>query len=70
MTQPVPSAPNVPKASLNTSDTVASRDQLVDLRSPYFFKLDHKAPALPHQPGTVILDLEDGVRCAHQKTSP
>ena len=61
MTQPVPSAPNVPKASLNTPETVASRDQLVDLRSPYFFKLDHKAPVLPHQPGTVILDLEDGV---------
>ena len=61
MTQPVPSTPNVPKASLNTSGTVAPLNQVVDMRSPYFFKLNHKSPVLPEQPGTVILDLEDGV---------
>jgi citrate lyase beta subunit/acyl dehydratase len=33
----------------------------LDLRSVYFHKLDHAAPALTTRPGTVIIDIEDGV---------
>ena len=33
----------------------------LDLRNAYFLKLDHTMPVLPERPGTVILDLEDGV---------
>ena len=62
MTQPIPSASDA-SASLapSTAPSTATHDRTVDMRSPYFFKLDHKAPALPTRPGTVILDIEDGV---------
>ena len=33
----------------------------LDVRNLYFHKVDHDTPVLPKQPGTVILDLEDGV---------
>ncbi len=36
-------------------------DARIDLRNAYFHKLNHQAPILPQRPGTVILDLEDGV---------
>ena len=62
MTQPIPSASDA-SASLapSTAPSNATHDRTVVMRSPYFFKLDHKAPALPTRPGTVILDIEDGV---------
>ena len=62
MTQPIPSASDA-SASLapSTAPSTATHDRTVDMRSPYFFKLDHKVPALPTRPGTVILDIEDGV---------
>lgn len=39
-----------------------------DMRNAYFHKLDHDRPKLPTRPGTVILDLEDGV-CEKGKAS-
>ena len=36
-------------------------DAPLDLRGVYFHKLNHQSPQLPLRPGTVILDLEDGV---------
>jgi citrate lyase beta subunit/acyl dehydratase len=53
MTQPLPSSAhaNVP----------ASVESELDLRNVYFYKLNHDRPAIPPRPGTVILDLEDGV---------
>ena len=53
MIQPLPSSaqPNVH----------VSAPKSVDFRNIYFFKLNHGQPALPARPGTVILDLEDGV---------
>ena len=56
MTQPIPSASDA-SASLapSTAPSNATHDRTVDMRSPYFFKLDHKAPALPTRPGTVLL---------------
>ena len=62
MTQPIPSASDA-SASLapSTAAGTAPHERTLDMRSPYFFKLDHKAPALPTRPGTVILDIEDGV---------
>ena len=61
MTQPIPSASNASASLAPLAPGNATHDRTVDMRSPYFFKLDHKAPALPTRPGTVILDIEDGV---------
>ena len=62
MTQPIPSASDASASSApSTAAGTAPHERTVDMRSPYFFKLDHKAPALPTRPGTVILDIEDGV---------
>ena len=61
MTQPIPSASDASASLAPLAPGNATHDRTVDMRSPYFFKLDHKAPALPTRPGTVILDIEDGV---------
>ena len=41
--------------------SIAQAPVQLDLRNVYFHKMDHARPSLPERPGTVILDLEDGV---------
>lgn len=57
MTQPVPSSSDRRPTPYKVSDAPVA----LDVRNFYFHKLRHDTPTLPTRPGTVILDLEDGV---------
>ena len=51
---------SAPKSEETIVRSIAQPGPL-DVRNFYFHKVDHDQPVLPKQPGTVILDLEDGV---------
>ena len=65
MSQPVPAPENrhhnAPGRQEKTVVRSIARSTPLDLRHLHFHKLNHEAPTLPAQKGTVILDLEDGV---------
>ena len=70
MSQPVPAPQNRPENDLGRQEKTVvrsiSRSTPLDLRHLHFHKLNHDAPTLPKQKGTVILDLEDGVSSAER----
>ena len=58
MTQPVPTPEQARNAACGLRPAASVQP---DLRNLHFERLDDAAPRLPTRPGTVILDLEDGV---------
>ena len=73
MSQPIPTPENRqnrhengPGRQEKTVVRSIAQSTPLDLRHLHFHKLNHDAPALPDQKGTVILDLEDGVSAAER----
>ena len=70
MSHPAPNPNRRPDSPFAKSDQTIVRSiaqaTALDVRNLYFHKLDHRKPALPTRPGTVILDLEDGVSAAEK----
>ena len=70
MSQPIPTPENrhhnAPGRQEKTVVRSIARSTPLDLRHLHFHKLNHEAPTLPKQKGTVILDLEDGVSAAER----
>ena len=70
MSQPIPTPEhrqeNDPGRQEKTVVRSIARSTPLDLRHLHFHKLNHEAPTLPKQKGTVILDLEDGVSAAER----